>query len=120
MNELSWLIYLAEVVGNLKATLVIVIAGFAILWFAAGGYWMTSSDYSDYKPIKPWQYNKYLIFATVMLIIVPSKTSLYAIAASQIGEQAITSIAGSKYMKALDAWVEAQLSEMVKTKDTSK
>ena len=120
MNELSWLIYAADVVGNLRwlagsaliATIPISIAGGLVWLMCHDGY---SSDETGEradrialrvaKALFPW-----LVVAVIITAVVPSRSTIYAIAASEMGERVIESETGSKAVEALNAWLDRQIS----------
>lgn len=93
MNSVSWFIYIAGVVENVGITFVI--AGFcgiiatAICWF---GFAIADDDNtaamlkSAGVRIPTWSIGLLLVCS-----FIPSKTTMYAIAASQIGETVVTS-----------------------------
>ena len=47
--------------------------------------------------------------AALLAIVTPDQNTLYAVAASQVGEQIVTSKTGEKAAKALDAWLDRQI-----------
>lgn len=108
MNDLSWLIYLADVVGGLRLALGISIFVSIVLipWACAAGVDLYNIEVHDlpFKSIAAW----FLILGLV-LIITPSKNTIYAIAASEMGEEVLESETASKAMKAVDAWLDRQI-----------
>lgn len=127
MNALSWLIYLADVAEEINgiggaAVVVSFLVGIALLiCFIVGGV-MTMDAYDDEdrakakgprvfgvkaaKIILPW------CAAMVLLAtVVPSKETIYAIAASQLGEQVIKSETAGKAIDALNAWLDRQIAK---------
>lgn len=60
-----------------------------------------------------WQvgkgYFKLGIIAALVIIPVPSKDTIYAIAASEMGERALASPTGDRAVKALNAWLDRQI-----------
>lgn len=122
MNQLSWLIYGAEVLGNIGALFCIL--GFAALGATAGGVLIGAIERDNtYSDSDRWQaaldFQKSCLkigplFAVIMFSVscfIPSKETVYAIAASEIGENVLKSDTGSKAVKALDAWLDKQISE---------
>ena len=142
MNQLSWLLYIANVAGTLSA----VTAWLAILCLIGGIgcllIWVGNKDcafeqyqtkdrefgqpYLHTRPIedvkegkaflktvkKIW---KTLFTASTMLliltIITPRSEAVYAIAASEMGEQILKTPTASKAVKALESWLDKQIRE---------
>ena len=142
MNQLSWLLYIANVAGTLSA----VTAWLAILCLIGGIVcllvWVGNKDYAleqyqtkdrefgqpylhtrpieDVKEGKAFlktvkQIWKTLFTASTMLliltIITPRSETVYAIAASEMGEQILKTPTASKAVKALESWLDKQIRE---------
>jgi hypothetical protein len=109
MNSLSWMIYLADVVGSIgvlfaiSATLLAGAIAFSMLWAAI--------EEEDIRMCRP--YVKWLAPAMVSLALIaallPSRTTVYAIAASETGENILNSDTGNKAVSALNAWLDRQI-----------
>jgi hypothetical protein len=128
MNSLSWMIYLADLTGALSGLFAFVAiaafiasAGAAVTWLTTGE---TVSVYSyEDRVIKQAAHDVYrakvaslirpsgYVFAgfAAMAAILPSSGTIYAIAASELGETALNSETGGKAIKALDAWLDRQI-----------
>lgn len=124
MNGLSWLIYLADMSGTAKAVSMMVIAGCAavsIVGFILGLSardnlsWSHLRDKADWDALarermKLWRHVlPYAIGAAIVLVVFPSTQTIYAIAASEMGEEVIKSPTAGKAVKALDAWLDQQI-----------
>jgi hypothetical protein len=128
MNELSWMLYLADVANSAGATFAV--AGFLIfLWasivticrlayITAPSYTAGSKYEAEWKSIADFWHTKTgslprLFLSAFLLLVVnvmtPSKETIYAIAASEVGENILTSGTVSKAHKALDKWLDKQL-----------
>ena len=142
MNQLSWLLYIANVSGTLSA----VTAWLAILCLIGGAacllVWVGNKDCAleqyqtrdrefgqpylhtrtieDLKEGKDFlktvkQIWKTLFTASTMLlvltIITPRAETVYAIAASEMGEQILKTPTASKAAKALESWLDKQIRE---------
>lgn len=46
---------------------------------------------------------------STLAVVLPSRETIYAIAASQMDEQALKSDIGAKTFRALDAWLDRQI-----------
>lgn len=129
MNTLSWLIYAAEVSGSVSNifSFVAFIAGtgaviicipFCFLKFDTP----TIYSWEDREAkMTRWLKNEKLvgklliwlpaisIVSMAMGSVIPSRTTVYAIAASEMGESALKSETGGKAVKALNAWLDRQI-----------
>lgn len=113
MNNLSILLYLADVSSSL-ATLLTVLG---ILGSAAGlVFWLMSLDKSpELDPIRPYRNTLFYALPIVALsCLFPSKDTMYAIAASEMGEEVLNSGIGTRATKALEAWLDKQIEEQTK------
>ena len=138
MNELSWLIYAADVAGSMNVwflvigILSVIVCVVAILWPVMLDPEMASwlhrekeykrwpsittppGDKPEPKPImgrRPLIKSCLVVFlASISLgIFTPSSGTLYAIAASEMGERVIQSETGGKAVDALNAWLDRQI-----------
>lgn len=117
MNSLSWMIYIADVTDNLDWVfstlfLVSIIAGIVCIAFGIG----MKDEHSDPSPDdwKMWRravtWTVIAFFgATIIGSVIPSKETIYAIAASEMGERALQTPTAGKAFKALDAWLDRQI-----------
>jgi len=128
MNSLSWMIYLAGVCGSASAflTFLSVISalgsvGCLIGWAVTIGsphIWSWDDKdaklashakiHSTFGKAGPRLVLSMIAFGTAAAVL-PSQSTIYAIAASEMGEKAITSQTGGKALKALDAWLDRQI-----------
>lgn len=131
MNSLSWLIYLGSVVGSLNAFLTV----FGVLGISAGVIMMVVHLFmrSDGPSIYSWdnaadklaqhkatvnalsKYGKlslkFAIPAILVSCFLPRSNTVYAIAASEMGERALNTETGGKAVQALNAWLDRQISD---------
>jgi len=120
MNNLSWMIYLADVAGSVStvATLVAVGAGIggavAVVAIAA----KTDFDNIGERNKRPclstgWKAGKgffpVAIAAALVASFIPGRNTIYAIAAAEMGEDLINTPTAGKAVKALDAWLDRQI-----------
>lgn len=104
MNTLSWFIYWADVIPSFAQ-------GFSILSIFS---FIISVFINAYQLIgnscKKYMWISFLCaFMLLLSSFMPSKNTLYAIAASEMGEDVYKSEQGQKIVKQLSDWVEAQL-----------
>jgi hypothetical protein len=117
MNSLSWFIYIAQVADSIGMLLIAIgtlIIGCVLLSFAVPRINAAMEDCDDYvgKPLK----TNWLAVAAVLLLIgnlIPKKGTMYAIAASQLGERIASSETAKGITddatKALQQWIKKQI-----------
>lgn len=148
MNELSWLLYAADVAGSVKG-----MAGVTIGLSAASTVALSIIDLTKYRAtshradVKAWDermaehirypslypqpesdrpadqdaktWNPWIaakaplvaLGASALLFCAfPASGTIYAIAASEMGERVVNSETGDKAVKALNAWLDKQIS----------
>jgi hypothetical protein len=123
MNSLSWLIYLADVAESaggwlsfLSTLAVIILVVGAI---AAGLMTHAIADGADEKELVAVRNGILSVVLKAALpiwiclglldIVVPSKETIYAIAASELGETALKSDTGNRAVAALNSWLDEQI-----------
>ncbi len=121
MNSLSWLIYLASVAGSIGGIAVFVMIAAILCFLASGFVYLNADDYDDdYRgrddaKRRTWasrmmkQCVGAFVLASVIIIVVPGRDTVYAIAASEMGEELLNSDTGSKAVQALDLWLDRQI-----------
>lgn len=113
MNNLSWLIIMADILPSVSWGLCF--GAFALLVFF-GAFWLDGliEDNTKHSKIGRWTWLFLALWFSSWFI--PSKSNTYyAIAASEIGEEVVTSETGNKALRALDNWLESHLSEEEET-----
>ena len=107
MNDLSWLLYWGGVSGNAS----VILASAVSIGFGVLGLWTVIAcieGHGDNYTGPKWLFSIPAI-AALLLIFTPSQNTVYAIAASEMGEKALDSKLATKAEKALDAWLDRQL-----------
>ena len=114
MNSLSWMIYLAELSQSIG--FVCGIAGIVYLIVAVVKTMnVHSEDFGDGSVTKAaaksffGRAGKVALPLLLIATLVPSKATIYAIAASEMGETALNSETGGKAVQALNAWLDRQI-----------
>jgi len=136
MNTLSWLIYAAGVAENFHdtrgfavffgtlCTISLCVGAYVPIWNWAG----RMKDHQRYPSLypnppgdNPGRINgmiraaKMIGFSVIALmaagVVVPQKETVYAIAASEVGEEVIKSETAGKAMRALNAWLDDQIAK---------
>lgn len=129
MNSVSWFLYLADVAGSLKETIIplggiilfasvpLTICGIAI--HAGNHSWVPQADKDLWEARRKncAKLARTMVPVGLALLIfaalIPSKSTMFAIAASQVGEQVVQSeqVQGiaSDATKALHQWIKKQI-----------
>lgn len=118
MNQLSWLIYFAGVSQSLSTFFILfgVIFFFGPLLLALIMHLHTtpSGDITiDSETPVLWR-GKILAFGLFLMMagnLMPPRDTVYAIAASEVGERVLHSETGNKAVMALNAWLDKQISD---------
>lgn len=116
MNELSWLIYFADVAPSFSSALawtgsLLCLTFFALHLFSYDetAFKKEEDQLSFRRSTRIWPMFGLMWF---MSFAVPSNSNTYyAIAASETGEQALKSPIAQKTFKALENWLDKQLKE---------
>jgi hypothetical protein len=113
MNQLSWLLYWADVlpqcataVALFATILALFSAAMTVLYFTAGlGEWQHDRDYTA-----RFRYFPFILALALVLGIasnlVPSKDTFYLIAASETGKQALETPEVSKVRAVINKWLD--------------
>lgn len=118
MNTLSWLLYLGEISGSLSSFFgwisapIFVLTGFCLFM---GMYHMMEAepDSRDYQLAKTVRDVGLKIFMpmffafAIISTILPSKETVYLIAASEAGQEVITSPTGKKALEAVNRYLDS-------------
>ena len=120
MNNLSWLIYLGGVSGSLAVILVLTAITLVAITSVFVLYGATKKEYENQtdpewimghdlqakalKKIFPWS-----LVCLVLFAFMPSQNTVYAIAASELGEKALNTPIAAKTAKAIEAWLDKQI-----------
>lgn len=119
MNSLSWLLYIADVIGNIKGVLIafsiFLLVVLIVSWFFRA---LVSSD-GDYKEggvlhsvtSSKLLYSSIVIFPLIAAII-PSSTTIYMIAASEAGEVVVKSEEAREIFTGIKGIIKNKLKEV--------
>jgi len=111
VNKLSLFIYLADVLRNICG--IFVVSG--IIGSSFCGVLLLASVLSDDDEDKTTaksllkKYTWIPVFSFLVASLIPSQSTMYAIAASEMGEQVLTSSTMTKAQKAVDMWLDKQI-----------
>jgi hypothetical protein len=127
MNDLSWLIYFADLSGStgvlaVATTIVscIVIAFGVVYGGTIKDNW--NGEFGDERWTRGHELQKFFlqkvvfipIAAGLIAAVLPSRETVYAIAASELGEEIIKSPVATKAAKALESWLDEQINDKSK------
>lgn len=125
MNKLSQLLYWADVFGALSTIagllgLALLVAG-TICFGVSANYrgeeeerrarYQEKPDFTFVNKMRD-SFRACAVFAFILIclfVLTPSRSTMYAIAASEMGEQALTTPTATKAFRALDAWLDKQI-----------
>ena len=111
MNNLSILIYLAGASHSLRGLLALVTALslFACIIATVLAYLSDSEEdnISGRHFLKKFLWIP--ILCSLLVVFLPSKNTMYAIAVSEMGDQVLKSPTMSKVRKAIDVWLDKQI-----------
>jgi len=120
VNSLSWLLYAADVVGGLGSflSLIVFVSGIGVALSLVVFLPLLETRASD----QAFATNKKILKAMVITFLatalinttIPSKETVYAIAASEMGEKAMATPTAGKALKALNHWLDKQVEETEK------
>lgn len=118
MTKLSWLIYIAEVIGKVETVLSVVLLVMAAVTFVYSFISIPETEYGEYFSTHK-NFFKCVILAALpvvlLLIVIPSRATIYAMATVEYGSAAVEDLSKSPYTakaKALlDKWIDEQLTE---------
>jgi hypothetical protein len=116
MNNLSWLLYFAEVAGKLGSaaeaiTIVMIFGSVGVV------FWYAMSLDKGFKAIPKPPVKSYLtVFVITLLIsiLTPSKETIYLIAGSEAGEAVVTSESGQEILNDIRQVIKYQLEVLKK------
>lgn len=118
MNSLSWMLYLASAASSLCALSVWAMIFGALTSISLLIHWKWQVDFGslDQRSAAKTLFSgslktslKVSLVASLVLVFVPDKNTIYAIAASEVGEKVLASKTATKAEAALDAWLDRQL-----------
>ena len=110
MNTLSLLIYLSSVLPS--AGLMLLFLGIFGLFVSllVGGFWSGETETNQFPKLKP--YFVTCAVAIFISILIPDQKTIYMIAASEMGEAAVTTETGQEVFNELKDTVMYQLQQL--------
>ena len=110
MNTLSLLIYLSSVIPSIGVALSIVGYIGPPFLVLGGMFWSGETDMNQYPKLKPYFIT--CVVAIFISILIPDQKTIYMIAASEMGEAAVTTEAGQEVFNELKDTVMYQLQQL--------
>jgi len=124
MNDLSWFLYFADVVGNLQKTFVLcafltgvpaVILG--VMWFSTCDGYEEKLNAAVQKLLKITA--PIAIISMLVAPLIPSKETIYMIAGSQAGEFVVNTPEGKEILGDIKEVIKHQLEELKGKKENN-
>lgn len=121
MNSLSWLLYLADVIGNVQGLLVTLslVSGVGLVLWLVIGQLNIDSDWEFPKADKQTRSAKHAkkvfkylwvpVIAAFVAAIIPARETIYLIAGSEAGEAVVTSEEGKEILNDIREVIKGQL-----------
>ncbi|OYU50870.1 MAG: hypothetical protein CFE27_14710 [Alphaproteobacteria bacterium PA1] len=112
MNDLSVALYWADALGSLDGLALI---GFTLMFFMClfVSFATMAADMDDEQKLEATKALRGFLLSlpvlAVMIVVTPSRETVYAIAASEMTEQALKTPVASKAMQAVEKWIDRQL-----------
>lgn len=111
MNTLSQFLYAADVLSSVSVFL-----GFVAFFMAIGMGIVSGTSISALAEEEEFPHKLNYLWLIVLLtsigaVAIPSKDTMYAIAASEMGEEVYKSKIGQKSLAAVEKWIDKQLEE---------
>jgi len=113
MNDLSILIYLTSLVGKASNILgAVLFFGGLLVSIGVVFYFACADEYDaaekSFRKLYP-RFTAVWVFCGLLYLAIPTQDAMYAIAASEVGEEIVQSEVAGKALKAVEAWIDTQL-----------
>lgn len=116
MNNLSWFLYAVDVTDKIGTLIGITLLVVGLLFFAINiAVPVSEGEILEWKDFKKWWARgaAALFFGGLLFTLIPSKSTMYAMAASEVGERVVKTEAvqgiASDATKALQVWIKKQI-----------
>jgi hypothetical protein len=109
MNGLSILIYAGDVADGLKELFWVAAGTIVLLGLIPMTFW--TIEWLDGERPRPW-YGRFACAVAILALLsvmIPSRQTVYLIAASEAGEVAVTSETGQRLLAKIEAALDAQI-----------
>lgn len=110
MNDLSWLIYFADLSSRLSV--LSSITAFLSMFAAVVYSLYHAIENEEFKVSYPLL--SVFVVSALVCSVLPTRETVYAIAASELGEEVLKSSTATKAQQALDTWLDTQIEELTK------
>lgn len=108
MNQLSWLLYAADVASSINFAFAAVFIACLIVTVICFLGTLEANEREWACPLFR-HFGLYTLLVFLVSAPIPSKDTIYAIAVSEMGEQALATPLAGKATKALEAWLDKQI-----------
>tara|TARA_Y100000780_G_C13669839_1_gene411956 strand:- start:1038 stop:1394 length:357 start_codon:yes stop_codon:yes gene_type:complete len=116
MNSLSWVLYLADIIGSFANTIgffsffgIVFIFGLTLFF----GFQCDTGDREAGTWTKPLGYLWIPILCFILISFVPSKQTIYMIAASEVGETVVNNPQTQSMVNDLSSLIQKKLKEQL-------
>lgn len=118
MNQLSWLLYAADVASGLGGLAAFIAFLGCVALCASILFKIVCHADADFRNSfgtlcdrATWWSAGVFTVSVLVAVFTPSKDTLYAIAASEVGEQIVESPTANKAVQALNHWLDEQIED---------
>ncbi len=113
MNELSWMLYFADVLPSIGVTLFFtpLIIGIVLSVSMFGTYLDGYTDANKAIRVATKRVSPFLVMFFVMGLLIPSQKTIYMIVGSQVTEEAIASETGKRVLDAVNRKLDEYISK---------
>jgi len=113
MNGLSWFLYLADTLPKIGEGAFVLLAIIGIIGGICLAFWAVAFLSEETKTLPPWR--PYIITMAILsfvMVLIPSKETIYLIAGSQAGEYVVNTPEAQEILNDIHAVIRAQLREL--------
>ena len=122
MNNLSWLIYAADVLPKLAATMTFISLVLCVVLMFISMFTLHEYEYKSEKEQRAAKRRLRFCFVTALVCLfviiaaqfIPSTDTIYLIAGSEIGEVAVVSERGQELLNKVNSVLDAQLERLTR------
>lgn len=112
MNNLSWFLYLADVLPSLAESTAVLSSLTTVVAIAGSALWVLASEGEDPNWVKPLK----ILWLTIPLFalahLIPSQETIYLIAGSEAGEYVASSEVGQEILQNIRLILDHQLQQL--------
>jgi hypothetical protein len=121
VNDLTWFIYIVELVGRIPILLTVTGTLLALLWFFLPPKGCEAFGRDHYGPFMGFERIKVAVFIwavfALVAFFVPSRETLYLMAGSEIGEVVVNTPEAKEILGDIQEIIRVQLDELKEKKE---